>query len=147
MRDMTKNHFAILCFYKLDLDYILQLYSICVCTYILYIMCVELEYADKDLRQILNAFTKTYKHLVLNLKKDPGPPSRRTLLPRLPPSYVDDTRLRNVEQFPHFGSLLSSKPTTASRVLENHNLQAKNSFLFSETWTTYSRHLKALAAP
>lgn len=93
-----------------------------------------------------------------------------------PNIYIENTKLENVDHFPYLGSLLSSKATIddeihhrlsctsaaysrlKKRVFENRDLQSKTKILVykaillptllygSETWTTYSRHLKSLEA-
>ncbi len=104
----------------------------------------------------------------------PPPNSSTPVLP--PNISIDNTSLENVDHFPYLGSLLSSKAVIdeevhhrlscasgafsrlRKRVFDNRNLQPKTKILVykavvlptllygSETWTTYSRHLKALEA-
>lgn len=101
----------------------------------------------------------------------PPPNSSTSFLP--PNISTDNNWLENVDHFPYVGSSLSSNAATdyeihhrlscasraflrpRKRVFENRNLQAKTKLLVykvvvlptllygSETWTTYSRHLKA----
>ena len=147
---------------------------------------MEIQYADdnavfaqskEDLQTILNTFAKAYRQLglLLNSKKTKvlyQPPPNGTSTP--PAITVNETPVENVEEFPHLGSLLSTKANIDAevnhriscasaafgklrkRVFENKDILVNTKILVykavilptllyaSESWTVYARHLKQL---
>lgn len=123
----------------------------------------ELQYTDdndimthstEDHHGILNTFPKAYWYLALKVKKCQvlhQPPANQ--LSAQPSIKLDNTRLRNAEHVLYFGSLVSSNADFSSEA--NHGLccasgaNARAVVLptccsWATSWTTYSRHLKAL---
>ena len=103
---------------------------------------------QKKIYRPLNAFARAYKllGLMLNIKKTQvlHQPPPDTLAP-LPKITIANEGLENVDHFPYLGSYLSSKADIDSEIQYCCASGVCGALLYgAETWTTYSRHLRAL---
>lgn len=108
-------------------------------------------HSAKDHQGILTTFPKPYWYLALKIKKcqvlHQPPPNQLSTQPSI---KLDNTHLRNAEHVLYFGSLVSSNADFSS--VANHGLCCANARAvvlptccsWATSWTTYSRHLKAL---